>query len=171
MMSLIFGGAGSGKSAFAERLTGTWTWPRLYLATMIPRDEESRARIDRHRQMRADKGFKTLERYRDLPGAEIPKGANVLLEDLSNLLANEMFDRDGGGAAAVWRGLQYLEEQTGHLIIVSNDVFSGGAGYQGETLTFLRELACLHRHLAARADLVAEVVCGRADLLKGAAVW
>ena len=51
---------------------------------------------------------------------------------------------------------------------MTNEVFSGGKEYEGETLTYLRLLAMLNRKLAAGADLVVEVVCGLPDILKGA---
>ena len=99
MLSVIIGGAGSGKSAFAEDLVCRLPGQRLYIATMTAKDAESLRRIAKHREARAGRGFQTLERGLNLAGAVecgdgIPKRANVLLEDLSNLLANEMFHSD-----------------------------------------------------------------------------
>ena len=54
-----------------------------------------------------------------------------------------------------------------HLTIVTNEVFSGGAEYAGDTLSYLRQLALVNRTLAARADLVVELVAGCANVLKG----
>ena len=45
--------------------------------------------------MRADKQFETLERYTDLCGLEVPEDSILLLECMSNLAANEMFDESG----------------------------------------------------------------------------
>ena len=54
MITLVTGGSGSGKSAYAEEvLTGFGDFPRIYIATMYPFDEESKKRIERHRKMRA----------------------------------------------------------------------------------------------------------------------
>ncbi len=47
--------------------------------------------------MRADKHFETLERYTDLAGLEVPEDSILLLECMSNLTANEMFDESGAG--------------------------------------------------------------------------
>ena len=56
MITVITGGSGSGKSAYAESLiTGFGEKERIYIATMFPFDEESRRRIQRHRRMRAEK--------------------------------------------------------------------------------------------------------------------
>lgn len=167
MLSLIIGGAGSGKSAFAEALCQRLSGERLYIATMRTEGAESLARIERHRRQRAGFGFETLECPLALDKAAIPAGANALLEDLSNLLANEMFSPGGGGAEAVRRGLSRALSHCQNLTVVTNEVFSGGADYGAGTLAFLRELAALNRELAARADLVAEIVCGLPNVLKG----
>ena len=94
-MILVTGGSGSGKSAWAEnRVIENGQGPYVYLATMRPQGEDAEERIRRHREMRAGKGFVTLERYTDLDELTLPaelRGGTVLLEDLSNLLANEMF--------------------------------------------------------------------------------
>ena len=167
MLTIIIGGAGSGKSAFAEAHVCKLPGRKIYLAAMLARDGESLARIERHRAQRAHLGFETLERGLDLAGAEIPAGANVLLEDLSNLLANELYEPAGGGADAVYRALARLIESCENLTIVTNEVFSGGADYGEESLRYMRALADLNRELAAQADLVAEVVCGLPNILKG----
>ena len=63
MFTLVIGGAASGKSEYAESLLLGRPGPRYYLATMEPAaDGECRARIERHRALRAGKGFATIER-------------------------------------------------------------------------------------------------------------
>lgn len=167
MFTLIIGGSASGKSEYAEARAMALPGPRIYLATMRPRDRECRGRIDRHRRLRQGKGFETVERYIDLTGAEIPAGSSVLLECMSNLTANELYDPEGGGKEAILRGVASLLAQAGHLTVVTNEVFSGGAAYGGDTLRYLETLAQVNRSLAARADAVAEVVCGLPNFLKG----
>ncbi len=167
MLILVIGGAGSGKSALAEALVQKLPGERIYLATMTAADPESLARICRHRRQREGLGFATLERGLNLAGAELPDGANILLEDLSNLLANERYSPEGGGTGAVWNGLEALRRRCTNLTVVSNEVFSGGSGYEAESLRYMRELAMLHRRLAKEADLVVEAVCGLPNVLKG----
>lgn len=169
MFTLIIGGAASGKSQYAEALTVRLAGPRLYIATMQPFDDECRARIQKHRAQRADKGFDTLECYTGLQQAalQVPCGANVLLECMSNLIANELYSPEGTGADAALFGIIALLPRCKNLTVVTNEVFSGGAAYAGDTLFYLKELARVNRALAKRADTAVEVVCGCANILKG----
>ena len=167
MFTLVIGGAASGKSAWAEDYVLRLPGKRIYLATMQPYGEEARRRVEKHRAQRAGMGFETLEWETNLCGASVPEGSNVLLEDLSNLLANELYSPRGEGAGAALRGVESLLARCEHLTVVTNEVFSGGTDYLGDTLRFLRELALLNRLLAERADRVIEVVCGLPNVLKG----
>ena len=85
MTALIFGGAASGKSAYAEELICRLPrrGPLVYLASMDPLSGGGE-RIRRHRALRAGKGFVTVERPRGLAGCPLPAGSAVLLEDLDN---------------------------------------------------------------------------------------
>jgi len=167
MLTLVIGGAGSGKSAFAEALVCRRNGKKLYLATMLPHGAEAMTRIEKHRAQRAGRGFETLERGLDLEHAAIPAGADILLEDLSNLLANEIFDPAGGGVDAARRGIEHLISESDNLTVVSNEIFSDGADYDAESLRYMRLLAGLNREIAARADLAVELVCGLPNVLKG----
>ncbi len=76
-----------------------------------------------------------------------------LLEDLGNLAANELYDPAGQGKTrpkAILHGLESLADQCENLIVVSNEVFSGGAGYAGDTDQYLLALARVNNALAAR---------------------
>ena len=97
---LITGGSGSGKSAFAENLVLKQPAEnRYYLATMQVYGSEGRERVMRHRQLRHGKGFETLEYPTDVADCigkiHQPTDAVVLLECMSNLVANEMFTETG----------------------------------------------------------------------------
>ena len=86
MMAVVTGGSGSGKSAFAEdKILSLGQGKRFYIATMHPYDEESYKRVERHRKMRAGKGFETVECYTGLENLEFPQDAIVLLECISCL--------------------------------------------------------------------------------------
>ena len=167
MLTLVIGGSASGKSEYAEAHVCTLPGSRIYLATMEPWDGECRARIARHRAARVHRNFTTIERYRDLEHLSLPPDSNVLLECLSNLLANERYGTPSRQADQVLESLIHLARQCRHLTVVTNEVFSGGTDYKGDTLAYLRQLAWLNRQLARRAERVVEVVCGLPNVLKG----
>ena len=170
MLTLVIGGAASGKSAYAESLCLRAPLPRTYLATMQVWDAECAARVAKHRAMRAEKQFTTVECPLHLARLTLPRRGTVLLEDLGNLAANELYDPDGAGtetAAAILRGIDKMLLQCDNLIVVSNEVFSGGADYAGDTDRYLRTLAAVNNAAAARADRVVRVVCGIPVYYKG----
>ena len=140
MLTLVLGGAASGKSAYAESLVLKTGLPRYYLATMQVWDAECAARVEKHRKMRAQKQFETLECPLHLDRLALPGRGTVLLEDLGNLVANELYSPGGAGkhtAEAVLAGLERLAAGCDNLIVVSNEVFSGGADYAGDTDQYL----------------------------------
>ena len=142
MLILVTGGSGSGKSAFAESVVmGLKARPNLYIATMYPFDEECHRRIARHRLMRRDKGFETLECYTGLKDAKIPSSGTTLLECMSNL-----------------KGIHHVLSHTEHLVIVTNEIFSDGIEYDPETTRYQQYLGEMNCELAKLADVVVEVV-------------
>lgn len=172
MTVLVCGGAASGKSAYAEKLLCKLSGdaPRVYLATMRPFGAEAAARIEKHRGQRAELGFETVECYVNLESAPVPQDCAVLLEDVGNLCANELFDPEGSGdgaADAIVRGAEALRARCRTLVIVTNEVASGGADYADGTLRYMRALGEVNRRLGAMSDAVCEVVCGLADYYKG----
>ena len=111
MLHIVYGGSASGKSSYAESFAMSLQGDGrlLYIATMYPYkwntteiDPETMQRIERHRAMRADKGFDTVECYRHMEDIVAKRQDVLLLECMSNLLANEMYlepDADDGGLA------------------------------------------------------------------------
>jgi adenosylcobinamide kinase/adenosylcobinamide-phosphate guanylyltransferase len=100
MLITVIGGSGSGKSAYAEALAVSLAGegPLYYLATMQIYDEEGERKAERHRKLRAGKGFTTIEQPLDIAdaAARIEAGSGtLLLECMSNLVANEMFSGAG----------------------------------------------------------------------------
>ena len=164
MMILVTGGSGSGKSAFAEdSVVSCGETERIYIATMYPFDEESRRRVQRHQKMRQGKGFETVECYTGLHKVQVPENSTVLLECMSNLVANEMFQEDGAHentVEVVIEGVRHLREQAGNLVIVTNEIFSEAASYQGETELYQEYLGKINQFLGTLADQVVEVVYG-----------
>ena len=164
MITLITGGSGSGKSAYAEqKVVEFGDFNRIYIATMYPFDEESHKRIARHRTMRAEKNFSTVECYVGLKNVKIPKHSCVLLECLSNLTANEMFQDNGAKDRVVeeiLEGVKNLDKQAEQVIIVTNEIFSDGIEYDEETKQYQKYLGEINTKLAVWAQEVTEVAYG-----------
>ncbi len=162
MITIVTGGSGSGKSEYAESLlSGTGA---SYIATMQVRDGESRLRVRRHREKRAGKGFVTQELPTDIRRA---KGENLLIECMSNLLANEMFLNGLSGNEACEKIISdviFLKQGHKNIVIVTNEVFSDGDAANAD---YIRSLGRINAALAAEADNVVEVVFGIPVIRKG----
>lgn len=196
MLVLISGGSGSGKSQLAEKLAVRLAdnSALYYVATMMRgHDAESARKIARHRDQRAGHGFITVERpfaggelaYSKISDQEIAESEAkdsvqsdgvILLECLSNLLANEMFLRSEQGldylspeqaAEIIWYDLMQLAARSRHMVIVSNEVFSDAMVFDDSSRSYLRLLGWLNQKLAAKAGLALEVYYGLPIVHKG----
>lgn len=172
MLYVVTGVSGSGKSEYAENLAVKLACgkPLYYVATMKPYGQEGQARIARHHKLRAGKGFETIECYRSITqiteriGEDRVGEATILLECMSNLLANEMFNEtgvtNGDLTDGLLSGMSCISRQCKHLIVVTNEVFADGIEYAPETEEYMRQLGRLNRELAGMADETVEVVYG-----------
>ena len=171
MKILVLGGSGSGKSAYAEQLVlKMGKKKRYYLATMQVFDEEGLKKIERHRILRKEKDFFTIEQPKDIGiiaryFEEKGKDAVVLLECVSNLVSNELFDENGiveseNLAKKICTEIFELWERVDDFVIVSNNVFEDGVVYEDTTRRYIELLGTINATLAAKADQVIEVVCG-----------
>ena len=174
MLHIVYGGSASGKSSYAESfaLSLQGDGRLLYIATMYPYkwntkeiDPETMQRIERHRAMRADKGFDTVECYRHVEHIVAKRQDVLLLECMSNLVANEMF-ADGkitdkkAVVKKIIAGMEKLKESVAHLVIVSNNVFEDGIVYDQTTMDYIEAIGQINGQLARMADEVVEVVVG-----------
>ena len=149
MLVLVIGGSGSGKSAYAEdcvvRLSGENS--RYYLATMQIYGEEARARVERHRRLRKEKGFYTIEQQTSIEKALEKKKetdrsdaeASALLECMTNLAANEMFGEAGASSCRevtdrILAGMEELKKGFQNLVVVTGNVFEDGRRYEQSTM-------------------------------------
>ena len=194
MITLVTGGSGSGKSAYAEDVAvsaeGT---EKYYIATMQIYDAEGERKVKRHRKLRAGKGFTTVESPRNVGQVVFPTfwkektvcidcqepehsrkkqgQRTALLECMSNLVANEMFTTNGmreedAVVTKVVQDMELLATKLDHLVIVTNNVFEDGIPYDEGTMAYLRALGRINTVLAKRADRVVEVVVGIPVILK-----
>ena len=176
MKVLVVGGSGSGKSAFAEDLACALSPTRTYVATMRAWGTEARARIRKHRQQRAGKGFTLIECSDSLGPAT--RSANthrgvVLLDDLGNLVSNALFDENGHmhNPGRILRRLEHevpeLAHHYEHTVIVGNETGSEGTYAHETTLAWVRLNGALCCAIAAKFDTVVEVVAGIPCVIKG----
>ncbi len=164
-MTLVTGENGSGKSAYSENLVCREGGARYYIATMIPHGEEGAARVKKHLRQREGMGFVTLELPYAVGNAAVPDNAAVLLEDVSNLLGNSMFER-GGTAEDVLKDIEALEARC-HILVA---VTIGGldvTAYEGETRGYIEALNALNAALFDLADTVVEMKDGIPQIKKG----
>ena len=166
MMYVVTGGSGSGKSAYAEDLimklkAESQDSQLIYLATMLPYGEETQKKIERHKKLRAGKGFRTVECFGELKKLTWHENDIVLLECMSNLLADEIYEvRSEAPAEEIMAGIKCICDNAKHLVVVTNEVFSDGVMYDEETLKYIEILAEINCSMAETADEVTEVVCG-----------
>ncbi len=168
MTVLITGGSKNGKSRIAEEIISQYDLPRFYIATMEPYSAEASATIQRHRELRADKRFTTIEQYTDIGTIHIPKNSAVLLECIGNLCANEMFT---GGidnpAEKILSGIASISRQTEIFVMVTSQVGEDGISYPPETMQYIRNMGIINQNIARISDVVIEVVYGIPVFLKG----
>ncbi|CDZ33796.1 bifunctional adenosylcobinamide kinase/adenosylcobinamide-phosphate guanylyltransferase [Neorhizobium galegae] len=167
-VTLVLGGARSGKSGFSERLAKESGLERHYIATGRAYDDEMHERIARHRADRGG-GWTTHEVPLDLVErlTEIDAPGRVILVDCLTLwLTNLMMDeRDIDTAAATLVGL--FGSLSAKLIVVSNEVGLGIVPDNKMAREFRDHAGRLHQRIAASADEVFFVAAGLPLRMKG----
>jgi len=167
-LTLIIGGASSGKSAFAERLVLQSGLSRVYIATAEARDAEMEAKIARHRARRLGQGWRTVEAPLDLelPLGKIQSGEIALVDCVTFWLTNQMLD-DADVEEEIDVLLATLAAMTRPVVIVTNDVSGGIVPDNALARAFRSAQGRLNQRLAAQADLVVFVTAGLPQILKG----
>ena len=164
-LTLVLGGARSGKSRHAEALVRAQPPPWLYIATAQAFDDEMRERIAQH-QARRDAGWNTVEAPLDLAGALADAGhAPVLVDCLTLWLTNLMLgERDLLAAIAAFE--QALSVRAAPTVLVSNEVGLGIVPDNALARAFRDQAGLLHQRIAARADRVCFMTAGLPLVLK-----
>src|SRR5215470_10811912 len=159
-LTLVLGGARSGKSRYAENLITASRPPWIFMATAEPGDPEMTERIALHRRWRGPE-WQTIEAPHDLTAALAAVAADVpvLVDCLTLWLSNRMLA--GADMEAEIAGLEAaLGGRRGPVVLVSNEVGSGIVP-DNEVARRFRDLqGRLNQRMAARADRVVLVVAG-----------
>lgn len=188
LLIFITGGVRSGKSSFAEQVASELVSPfskTYYVATSMPIDEEMTSRIHKHQKDREKQkvDWVTIEKPRNLHElVGMFKSTDVVLIDcLTNLLNNELFDEWKCGVMK-WAETAYREQiykkirlaiheilkMNSNLIIVSNEVFYESFSELEEgTYYFAELLGKLHQTIVQQADVAYLVENGIPIVMKG----
>ncbi|SRR5581483_2118769 len=160
LVTLVLGGARSGKSRYAEGLITRAPKPWVYIATAEARDNEMAERIKAHRAGRAE-AWQTIEAPHDLPGAvaQAPANAAVLVDCLTLWLSN-MMERDFDIEAQTALLQASLERRGGPTVLVSNEVGLSIVPDNALARRFRDLQGVLNQRLAARAQRVVMMVAG-----------
>jgi adenosylcobinamide kinase/adenosylcobinamide-phosphate guanylyltransferase len=165
-LTLVLGGARSGKSRYAESLVTALPAPWIYVATAEARDAEMADRIAAH-QARRGAGWRTLETPRDVVGALTAHGTTPLLVDCLTLwLANALL-ASADVDAEIERLEAALEQASAPLVLVANEVGFGIVPDNALGRRFRDLQGLLNQRIAARADRVVLVVAGLPLTIKG----
>lgn len=157
-LTLILGGARSGKSRRAEALIAALPPPWTYIATAEAFDAEMKARIAAHRARR-EAGWETLDAPRDLPEVLSRARPPVLVDCLTLWLSNLMLaEADIGAATDALEAA--LRARTGPVVLVSNEVGQGIVPATPLGRRFRDAQGVLNQRMAALADHVELVVAG-----------
>ena len=166
-LSLVVGGARSGKSAFAERLVTGFGRPRRYIATAEAWDDEMRARIAQHKRDRAD-GWTTVEAPLDLAAAlAAARPEEAVLVDCATLWLTNHLLADHDLPAETGRLVASLAGCAAPVVIVSNETGWGIVPENALARRFRDEQGRLNQRLAQEADLAVTVIAGLPLVLKG----
>lgn len=166
-LTLVIGGARSGKSTFAEGLIRQTSRPRRYIATSEAWDAEMRDRISRHQRDRGE-NWTTVEAPLDLAAALAAADAReaVLIDCATLWLTNHLL-ADHDLQAEVDHLLAALAACLAPVVIVSNEVGWGIVPENALARRFRDEQGRLNQRLAGDAWLVVTVIAGLPLTLKG----
>jgi adenosyl cobinamide kinase/adenosyl cobinamide phosphate guanylyltransferase len=158
-LTLVLGGARSGKSRHAEGLVTRLPPPWIYVATAEALDDEMTARIALHRARRVS-GWRTVEAPRDLgPAIAEADGAPVLVDCLTLWLTNLMLAH-ADLEAEMARLEDALLHRRGPLVLVANEVGLGIVPDNALARRFRDAAGHLNQRIAARANRVVMMVAG-----------
>ena len=157
-LTLILGGARSGKTRYAEGMIKALPAPWVYVATAEVWDEEMRERVERHKADRSEAGWITVEAPIDLAAA-LATDHPVLVDCLTLWVTNLMLG-DHDIEAATARLEAALQNRTAPTFLVANEVGLGIVPDNKMAREFRDHAGRLHQRLAARADHVVLTVAG-----------
>lgn len=171
-ITLITGGARSGKSSFALSLGLQNYSKRAFIATAVPFDQEMKDRISRHREERGDQ-FHTIEESIDLPCVlvDLRGPYEVVVVDCLTVWLGNLYHHFQGEEekvrVQVKAFLDHLDHPACDLILVTNEVGWGIVPENPLARSFRDMAGYLNRHVAQKAAHTYLLCCGIPLTLKG----
>jgi adenosylcobinamide kinase/adenosylcobinamide-phosphate guanylyltransferase len=165
-VSLVLGGARSGKSRFAEGLAKGFGGAKTYVATAEPFDDEMRQRIAKHREQRAGDGWVTVEAPVD-PASVIRAAQGLVLLDCVTVWLGNLMHHEKDIRAGVSHLCDVLRESTAQIVLVSNEVGLSIVPENAMARRFRDEQGFANQRLAEAAHAVYFVAAGLPLKLKG----
>ncbi len=162
---IVSGENNSGKSIFAESLVAKLGEKRYYIATMKPSTAENCERIKKHKKQRENLNFTTLELPYDIGGAVSDLEAIVLLEDVSNLLANNVFEKSRG-VSEVCSDILNLAKKVRIVVAVTISGLKKGE-YDAQTNSYIGSLNKTNEKLKKEALVCITLTDGKPTYEKG----
>ncbi|HAA75830.1 TPA: bifunctional adenosylcobinamide kinase/adenosylcobinamide-phosphate guanylyltransferase [Candidatus Latescibacteria bacterium] len=173
-ITLVTGGARSGKSRHAQDLAESVEGPRTYIATCPALDVEMRSRIERHRNDREDRGWTTIEEETDLIGVLNRTEGTVLIDCLTLWISNLMYHAEQTEASVSEDGIaqkagllcEAARARSGATILVTNEVGLGVVPAHASGRLFRDLAGRCNQVVAASASQVVMLVSGIPMTLK-----
>jgi len=166
-LTLVIGGAASGKSRFAENLILSCDRPRVYIATAQAFDDEMKAKIAKHKTQRGanwDNFEAPLAPWNTLAKID---AANAVLLDCATLWLSNTLLGEHDLTTAKAKLFASLKEFHGPIVIVTNEIGQGVVPNNTLARQFRQQQGDLNQQLAALSDLVVLVTAGLPLPLKG----
>ncbi|MGH2784913.1 MAG: bifunctional adenosylcobinamide kinase/adenosylcobinamide-phosphate guanylyltransferase [Actinomycetota bacterium] len=163
-LTLLTGGARSGKSVLAVRMASRANAPVVFVATAEPRDDEMAERIAEHRAARPA-SWTTVEEPSEIAAAisGAPADAFVVVDCLTVWVSN-LLERGAGRDEITARALETAKAAAGRaapVVVVTNEVGSGIVPMHPDTRAYRDLMGSVNAAFAAAAERVLLVVAGR----------
>ncbi len=169
-LTMVLGGAASGKSTFAERtvIETCASKQKIYIATGQPFDDEMRAKIARHQHIRASDGWVTHEDPTNVATRLDDANADqIVLLDCATLWLTNQLLADADLLTASQQLIASLNTCVAPVVVVTNEVGQGIVPEHAMSRQFREAQGKLNQLIAREAQLVVQVIAGLPLVLKG----
>ncbi len=164
-LTLLTGGARSGKSTLAVRMASRSGAPVVFVATAEPRDEEMAERIAEHRAARPE-SWTTVEQPVDVVGAiSGAAGDAFVVVDCLTVWVSNLLEHGSGREDILARAEEAAKAAASHtapVFVVTNEVGSGIVPMHPDTRAYRDLMGAVNATFGAAAERVLLVVAGRA---------